>query len=126
MRLSNVLGQKLSFTNIRGLRSNFVVRESFLESDSPDILAPCETSQDDSVDSGNLSVRGYLLLIRKDSTTPMPGLTVYVKERLPFARDFSLENSDDSYLCFTTCFTSLSVLLLFPLSITFFVFMHGF
>ena len=30
--------QKLSFTNIRGLRSNFVECESFLESNSPDIL----------------------------------------------------------------------------------------
>ena len=30
----------------------------------------------------------------------MQGLTVYVKERLPFARDLSLENSVDSYLCF--------------------------
>ena len=30
----------------------------------------------------------------------MHGLAVYVKERLPFARDLSLENSGDSYLCF--------------------------
>ena len=30
----------------------------------------------------------------------MHGLTVYVKEGLPFARDFSLENSADSYLYF--------------------------
>ena len=30
---------KLSFTNIRGLRSNFVNCESFLESNSPDNLA---------------------------------------------------------------------------------------
>ena len=30
----------------------------------------------------------------------MYGLAVYVKERLPFARDLSLENSADSYLCF--------------------------
>ena len=30
----------------------------------------------------------------------MYGLTVYVKEGLPFARDLSLENSADSYLCF--------------------------
>ena len=29
---------KLSFTNVRGLRSNFVECESFLESNSPDIL----------------------------------------------------------------------------------------
>ena len=30
----------------------------------------------------------------------MHGLTVYVKEGLTFARDLSLENSADSYLCF--------------------------
>ena len=91
---------KLSFTNIRGLRSNFLDCESFLESNSPDILALCETNLDDSIDSGNFSVRGYLPLIRKDSGTHMHGLAVYVKEGLPFARDLSLENSADSYLCF--------------------------
>ena len=77
---------------------NFVDCESFLESNSPDILALCETNLDDSIDSGNFSVRGYLPLIRKDSSTHMHGLTVYVKEGLPF--DLSLENSADSYLCF--------------------------
>ena len=90
---------KLSFTNIRGLRSNFMDCESFLESNSPDILALCETNLDDSIDSGNFSVRGYLPLIRKDSSTHMHGLAVYVKEGLPFACDLSLENSADSY-CF--------------------------
>ena len=85
---------KLSFTNIRGLRLNFVDCESFLESNSPDILALCETNLDDSIDSGNFSVRGYLPLIRRDSSIHMHGLTVYVKEGL------SLENSADSYLCF--------------------------
>ena len=53
----------LSFTNIRGLRSNFVDCESFLESNSPDILALCETNLDDSFDSGNFSLKGYLPLI---------------------------------------------------------------
>ena len=91
---------KFSFTNIRGLRSNFVDCESFLESNSPDILALCETNLDDSIDSGNFSVRGYLPLIRKDSGTHMHGLAVYIKEGLPFARDLSQENSADSYLCF--------------------------
>ena len=91
---------KLSFTNIRGLCSNFVDCESFLESNSPDILALCETNQDDSIDSDNFSVRGYLPLIRKDSSTHMHGLAVYVKDGLPFAQDLSLENSADSYLCF--------------------------
>ena len=91
---------KLCFTNIRGIRSNYVDFESFLESNSPDILALCETNLNDSIDSGNFSVRGYFPLIRKDSTTYMHGLAVYVKEGVPFARDISLENSADSYLCF--------------------------
>ena len=91
---------KRSLTNIRGLRSNFVECESFLKSKSPDILALCETNLDDSIDSSNFSLRGYLPLIRKDSISHIHGLTVYVKEGLPFARDLSLENSANSYLCF--------------------------
>ena len=91
---------KLSFANIGGLRSNFVECESFLESNSPDILALCETNLDDSIDSGNFPVRGYLPLIRKGSITHMHGFALYVKEGLPFARDLFLENSADSYLCF--------------------------
>ena len=71
---------KLSFTDIRGLRLNFAECESFLESISPNIPALCETDLDDSIDSGNFSIRGYLPLIRKDSVTP-----VYVKDGLPFA-----------------------------------------
>ena len=54
---------KLSFMNIRGLHLSFVDGESFLESNSPDILALCETNLDDSIDSGNFSVTGYLPLI---------------------------------------------------------------
>ena len=91
---------KLSFTNIRDLSLNFVDCESFLESNSADLLALCETNLDDSINSGNFSVRGYLLLIRKDSSTHMHGLEVYVKEGLPFPWDLSLENSAGSYLCF--------------------------
>ena len=71
---------KLSFTNIRGLHSNFVDCESFLESNSPNILALCETNLDDSTDSGNFSVRGYLPLLRKDFSTHMYGLAVHVKK----------------------------------------------
>ena len=81
-------------------RSNFVDCESFLESNSPDILAPCEKNLHDSIDSGNFSVRGYLPLIRKDYSNHIHGLAVYVKEGLPFAQDLSLENSADSYLYF--------------------------
>ena len=52
---------KLSFTNLG--------YESFLEWNSSDILALCETTLDDSIDPGNFFVRNYLSLIWKDSTT---------------------------------------------------------
>ena len=45
-------------------------------------------------------MRGYLPLIRQNSITYMRGLTVYMKDGLPFAWDLSLENSVDSFLCF--------------------------
>ena len=91
---------KLSFTNIGGFHSNFVDRKSFLETNSRDALALWETNLDDSIDSGNFSVKGYLPLIRNDSSTHVHGLAVYVKEGLPFAQELSLEKSADSYLCF--------------------------
>ena len=82
---------KLSF------RSNFIECESFLESNSHDILPLCETNLDESIDSGNFFVTSYPSLIWKDSITHMYGLAVYVKEGFPFAWYLSLENS---YLCF--------------------------
>ena len=54
----------------------------------------------DSIDSGDFSVEAYLPLIQKDFITHMDDLAVYVKEGLPFTQDLSLENSEDSYLCF--------------------------
>ena len=38
---------KLNFTNIRGLRSDFVECESFLESNSTDIFALCDKNLGD-------------------------------------------------------------------------------
>ena len=38
---------KLNFTNIRGLRSDFVEFESFLESNSPEIFVLCEKNLGD-------------------------------------------------------------------------------
>ena len=64
----------LRFTNIRGLSYNFVKCESFLESNSLDILALCEINLNDSIDSDNFSVRGYLPLIQKDSASHMHGI----------------------------------------------------
>ena len=72
----------------------------FLESSSPDILALCKTNLNDSIDSRNFSVSGYLSLIQKDLVTDMHDLAVYVKQGFPFARGLSLENSEHSYSCF--------------------------
>ena len=54
---------KLNFTNILGLCSIFVDCEFFLESNSPDILALCETKLNGLIGSGDFFVRGYLPLI---------------------------------------------------------------
>ena len=79
---------------------NFSECQFFLESNSPDILAVCETNLEDSIDSGNFPARDYLPLIQKDSTTHKHGLVFSVKEGLPFARYLPLEHPADSYLCF--------------------------
>ena len=55
----------------------------------------------------------------------MHGLAIYVMEEVPFPQDLSPENSADSYLCLRLALLY-CVLLPFPLSIIFFVFVHGF
>ena len=105
---------KLSFTNIYGLQLKFVQSESFLESNSPEILALCETNLDDSIDSANFSVTGYLPLIRNDSITHMHDPAIFVKAGLSFVWVLSLENSTDSYLSFRLAlFRSMSYLFFF-------------
>ena len=116
---------KFSFTNIRGLRSNFVDCESFLKSNSPDILALCETNLNDSVDSGDFSVRRYLPLIRKDSNIQAWSRSL-CERRTSFCAGLISRKLCRFLFMFSLGFTSLSVLLLFPLSITFFSFVHGF
>ena len=44
--------------------------------------------------------RGFLPAILHNCAIHIHALAVYIKERLPFACDPSLENSDISYLCF--------------------------
>ena len=117
---------KLSFTNIWDLISNFVECESFLEENSPDILVQCETNLDDTTDSSCFSVRDYLPLIWKDSITHMHSSTVYVKKRLPFAWELSVENSVDSYLCFWLSLAHSVSYFFLPGLITFFNIMHNF
>ena len=72
---------KLSFTNIWGLHSNFVECESFHEKNSPNILAVCETNLDDSVDSGNLSVRGFFFIGICKAKQPLQGMELRGKRK---------------------------------------------
>ena len=116
---------KPSFTNILGLHSNFVDCESFVESNFLDILAQCEINLDDSIDSGNFSVRGYLPLIQKDSGTHAWSQSL-CQGRTSFCMGLISRKLCRFLVMFSTGFTSLSVLLLFPVSISFFVFVHGF
>ena len=59
-----------------------------LSRNSLDTLTLCETNLDDSIDSRNFSARGYLPIVQKDFVTYKYVIAVYVKEGLPFARDF--------------------------------------
>ena len=121
---------KLSLRNIPGLPSNFVDCESFLESNCPHIFALCETNLDDSVDFDNFSVRGYLALIRKDSSTHMYGLKFTWKMDIRLHGAYLSENSADSYLCFdwlyvAQCLTSFSSINhLLPLCARFLILFH--
>ena len=116
----------LSFTNIWGLHLNFVDCESFLESNSPDILALCEANLDDSIDSGNFSVRDYLPLIQKDCSTRTSFCTELISRKLSVCTELISRKLCRFLSMFSTDFTSLSVSLLFSPSITFFSFVHSF
>ena len=116
---------KLSFTNIWGPCSNIVECRSFLESNSPDILALCETILDESIDSGNFSVRGYLPLMRKDSINHAWSCSL-CERRTSFHMGFISRKLCGFLLMYSTGFTSINVLFLFRISITFFVIMHSF
>ena len=134
---------KLSFTSIWGFCLNFTDCVTFLESNSLGFFCSIELYW------LNSFWQFYLPLIWKDSITHIHGLAFYVKERLSFAQDlrfyYSYARSCVLYkrraffctglasrklcrflLMFPTSFTSLSVLLLVPLSITFFDFTQGF
>ena len=92
---------KLSFMNIPDICSNFVEKGSFLDSNSPDILVLRWTSLDDSIDSGSVSVKGYLPLMWKDSITHMHSLTSFssINHLCRYAQFFHSISSDiDAFL----------------------------
>ena len=117
---------KLSFTSIQFLCLNFVECKFFLESKSQisnikSLLMSLlyMRNLDDSIHSGSFSMSDFFLCTERILLL-MHGLVVHVKEGI---------NSRKlcRFLCiFSNGFTSLNVLLLFPLSITFLAFMLSF
>ena len=110
---------KLTFTNIRGLRSNFVGCESFLESNPPDILALYESKVEDSVDSNKLSVRGC----SEGFCISHAWSCCLYKEWSSFCQELFSGNLSGFVFMFSTGFTYYGALLTFPLLIITFVFM---
>ena len=84
----------------------------------PEILALGKTSLNDSTESGDSSVRGHLPLIRKDSSY-MHGLAACVNKELLLHGIISWKPCG-FLLMFFVSFTSLSVFLLFSLSVAVF------
>ena len=95
--------------NIWGFRSNFVGCESFLKSNSPEILVLYETNLDDTIDFNNFYMRRYTPLIQKDSSIHMHGLTVYVYKGLSFRTKLISRKLCRLLFMFLTSFMSLSV-----------------
>ena len=95
----------LSFTNIQGLCLELVWCDPFLESNSPDILAPCETNLNKSIVSGIFSRRSYLPLVQKDPVIQEYFLAVYLKKRLPFAWGSTCFHSlvNQTLMCLINC-----------------------
>ena len=68
----------------------------------------CETNLEESIESGNFSVRGYLPLIQKDSTTNMHGLSL-CERGTSFCMGLISRKLCRFLLMFSTGITSLSV-----------------
>ena len=60
------LNDRLCFTNVRSLHSNFLGCEPFTELNSPDIITLCEMQLGGLNEFSNLSIRNDLLLTQKD------------------------------------------------------------
>ena len=67
---------------------------------SPDLLALCETNLSSAVSSCDLSVDGYLPLIRKDSNSHMLGLGIYIRKNSPICWETRFESTEYSFMCF--------------------------
>ena len=75
----------------------FVDSASFLEPNSPDIIALTNLESHLTVANSKFSVFDYHNLTGKDSDTHIHGLVVPMREGIPFARDVFLENFDNLF-----------------------------
>ena len=102
---------QLSFSNIRGLRTNFDEVSQFLQARSPDILAVSETKLDSTVSSSDLTPEGYSL--HRLDRSPCHGLALFAKTSLPLRRLKDSENSRHEYLAFIAPLRSATFLFFF-------------
>ena len=91
----------ISYTNIRGLRTNFADVESLLHSTKPSLLCLCETNLDSSISEREFDVPGYSTLITKldHPHRHMHGLGIYIKDGILCARVPSFEDPNQPYIC---------------------------
>ena len=102
---------KLSFSNIRGLRTNFGEVSHFLQSRSPDIFAVSETKLDASVSSSEFTPDGYTF--HRFDKAPCHGLALYAKANLPLRRMKQSEDPRHEYLAFIAPLKNVTFLLFF-------------
>ena len=102
---------KLSFSNIRGLRTNFGEVSHFLQSRSPDIFAVSETKLDASVSSSEFTPDGYTF--HRFDKAPCHGLALYAKTNLPLRRMKQSEDPRHEYLAFIAPLKNVTFLLFF-------------
>ena len=94
-----------------------------LESNSPEILTLCETNLDDSIDSKNFSLKFSFNL--KGFCYSYAWSRSLCEGRTSFCTRPISRKLCRFWLVLSTEFTSLNALLLFPVSINFFIFMHS-
>ena len=102
---------KFSFSNVRGLRSNYDEVSRFLQTKSPDLLALSETKLDSSVQSSEFTPDGYTFH-RLDKSSSH-GLALFAKSTLPLRRSKVSEDPRHEYLAFIAPLQSVTMILFF-------------
>ena len=100
-----------SFSNVRGLRSNYADICHFLQTRSPDLLALSETRLDASIPSGEFTPDGYTM--HRLDNAPCHGLALYAKPHLPLFRLGDFEDHQFEFLVFLAPLESRTLVLFF-------------